>query len=328
MKKFRYSRFRPDPKLWTGFLAVMLFAMTIQANPVTFTWVGTGTADDPDGINDRFNRAANWSPSGGPPGEGDIGNIGGQARVEIPAAGEMRVGATITLSDSAFIERNSNARAEFDGTLTFNDDSYLRLSTMQLHGNVALNWDSTGSWTTAPAGASSVPMFEFLSDHATSAATVNMSNGSWSLTSGGATAFRQDVGTFNMTGGTIDMDKAFVLGSGNSAGTFNLGGTGVIYTTAFDVFNNDSIFNFQGSDSALSIIGVGSESQLETRVSNGRVYIDGEQQSNMDNFTWSVINYNDEDYTRISVIPEPTVGALLLGLVVGAMVLGRRRSNG
>jgi len=273
-----------------------------------------------------YSVGTSWSPTAltGGPQLGDTATVDGTKVCTVSAQTTLTTGAAITLKDSSVLQRSSSAAADMSGTITFNNSSAAEFSVFKVKTNGVLNWHSTGTFSRGLLAVSTAQA-AFTMQQTTGVTnllvggTVNMSAGFWSLESSASAAVAMDLrsGTFNMTGGTISNapGKAFKLGTGSSVATFNLGGTGALYCTNFQCFapaGMNSVFNFQGTNSALYCEGTASAGNTNAlyyfvvRINNGHVFIDGVKQTSLANFTVSEIG----GYTQIKVgtasQPNPT----------------------
>lgn len=281
----------------------------------TYNWDGGGT-------NDRFGNAGNWTPTGGPPGSVDTGNVGGTFRVEVGTLSEMDVGATINMNNSSFLERSTTSSMQVSGELNFNDSSDLRASIFELQPNAVLNWNSTGSFVDV--GSTTQSQYQTKAGSVT-----NLSSGEWIL-AGGTTAqvsLLMFEGTFNADGGRLTMGDRLRVGQGGVA-TFNIGTGAEIYADGVFMNATGSLLNF---DSGASIAFVGtngiSTGGFSVRLADGFVGIDGTVTTSASDFTTEEITgdfgVGTLTYTRITAIPEPSSYALILGVVALGGLAGR-----
>ena len=277
----------------------------VHGQILTTNWTGEHSGD-------RFNQAANWDE--GVPSAGDTGNIT-DSRVELGMQAEMVVGATINFFGSSTLEANSNGRYDFNGVLNIADSTSVNISRWQVNEDATLNWTSTSNFSLAPDGTVTQPRFEMLTG-----STVNMSAGTWDLTGTDNTdAMRVTDGTFNMTGGTINMTQRLRLDS-----VFNLGGTGAVYAGS-QFINEGAVLNFEGTQSAFYLLGTDGESQINTRIGQSRIALDGVTQTDKSNFVFSIVDIDGVDYTQITAIPEPRAYAAWAGLAALALLWWRTR---
>jgi len=304
-------------------LVVSVFA-TQLVPAASYVWDAGG------GANTAYNTVANWDPTAptGGPGNGDIATVGGTYAVGITTAGMIPSGVNLTLNDSSSLVRNSTAffTVPTAAVITFNNSSTLKSSGISLGGNATLNWNSAGSWTTV--GASTPANF---ATTAGGSQVISMSAGLWSLVGNthATDSFTMNAGTFNMSGGVIFSDKRFTLGA---TSTFNLGGSSSVYMNS-DFMAPGAKMNFVGTDSAYYT----KSDFLTTRITAGRIYVDGVLQSDDSKFDRETVLVDEAlfggtggsavSYFKYSiVVPEPSGLALaVMGLVAGA--LRRRRHS-
>lgn len=301
-------------------IAALFVTAPFISGQIVYVWTGDATADN-------YNFADNWSPAGGPPAAGDTGNIGatgdtvGPFRALLTFQGILGANATVNVYGSSYLESNDAANRNVGGTLNFFDESRLISSNLLPQSGAVINWDSSDTWTTA--GMHSAPFLTLGNANN----VVNMSAGRWDfLGNTHPNSLDVDVGTFNMTGGTIVMDRALRI----VGGTFNLGGTGAVRMTADTItlnFFTAGGLNFEGTNSALFLKGADNTDAFNTRIGAGRILIDSVVASSLSEFVVTNVSLDGDDYTRISVIPEPRAYAFLAGIIGLAFFLLRRQNR-
>lgn len=288
------------------------FLGTTGVAAVVTNWTGNHSGD-------RFSQVLNWD--NGVPEAAWTANVGGTSRVEIGTAGELAVGATINMNDNSFIERNAISNTLFSNTLNFNDNSGLITSELRVAPGNTLNWNSTGTWTTAGESVSA--------NFTSTGGEANMSAGSWILAGNtNADSFNtRGSNVFNMTGGTMVLEHRMRIGQTTPA-TFNLGSGASLYMDSIYMNTENSTFNFAPG----ATLFITSFASFNARLGDGFLSIAGTVTTDPDDFIMgSTVTQNfgfgDVEYTPISAIPEPQTYAIWAGIFPLGLCIYRSRRN-
>lgn len=305
--------------------SVMFGFATLSAQ--TTVWTGEHSTD-------RFSFN-NWSD--GVPEAGWTAIID-DARVEIGTATEMNTGATVNFNGNSLLERNSISHAQFTGVLNINDQTNVNITEWRAVSGSTLNWNSSGTFSIAPAGTSSNP--RFLIDRDAPDAVVNVYSGFWDLRDNTHTdSIQIDNGTFNMYGGLLIAANRFKVGRGDRPGFVNYYADAEIRAGSMGTFH-DSMFNFEVGatlyleSGLLGSFGVEGHEWLRDEMRKGvdsSIHINGVHQSlgptddlSAANFDLDTVEIDGIWYNSMTAIPEPRVYALFAGLFALGLVLRQR----
>jgi hypothetical protein len=306
---------KATPTALACYLALLVASASLSFGQEV-TWIGGGTTN-------AYNNNGNWD-TGLTPTTGDTAVIGATGDTVGPFTVSLTFGSIMQNADahnifgSTVMQRNSNAQINMGGTVSFSDNSSLIASYIVPDADLVMNWDSEGTWSNA--GSTTVPFITL-----GAANVLNMSSGRWELFGNShPNSLDVNTGTINMNGGRILMDDGMRINGGN----FNLGGSGEVFFTSSVTLNFfGGAFNFQGINSALYLVGTDNTTAFDTRLGFGRISIDGTTATSLTEFNITNVNIEGDDFTRISVVPEPATYAAILGLAGLACCILRRRKG-
>jgi len=238
----------------------------------------------------------------GGPGPGDEGVIGQADKhagfvVECSQT-QLRSGVELILTGDSVLSQPEAQVIWLGGTFTFNDQSAMVQTQIELADNTELNWFSNGTFSPGTLEAA-LPVFSVMAENNNKDTVVNMTSGLWDLhTTAKSVGFRMNTGKFNMSGGTVQVNRQFQLGGD---AVFNLNGDAEVYADSWGLFGKSTL-NFESRDAAFFLKGDDGLSALEKEIKQGKnLQIDGKVAQDVDDFSIEACKDESEAYTRIKI---------------------------